>query len=812
MTRLRTIGGLSPLNAALLTAAFVVLSGVSGSAQADGAEQKPDGDYLANWLVAGPLTLDVPVDALLHPDGGVEAKFREGDLAPQSERRWTRYEGEGNLVNLRWVTGYGLEGMRALAFTSFESDAEQSGRIHCVSQNDFKLWLNGSLVLEKPEEAYGPLKWMDRDVALRRGANLCYIVCSTYGAAASVYAAPLFGFAVRVDGPRETPPQPMVWDPIVPSVPTVEDGRYALLSPDWRYMEGDDPAWAQPDFDHSNWKKIPDWRGLGYCQVYWMRIRAHFSPRTALARYFFWAPSNEALDVYIDGVRVHGRDRREDLLDLFHYRDTTLCPPSECTLAVRVTSGGPSWPIQPIFLRPAEKAMSEQLGVLQPRKHHRLFLVFCLFFTLLYYLLVYRNHPRQLEGAVCCFVILLAVASMLLVTTDSWTFHHALPTAGWHSAISAGITYIAGIAMVHVMAYGAVSWRAVFGYAGISAVLFAVGWKLDTRWIAFSIFPLMTLEYVRVWVMYDLIPRRPNRAYVGIGLLFLIAGEIITGLYGPTNGFYFSNIGPYAHLYGLVALAACLVMYASREAALGLHELRSLNVTLEDKVRERTQQVAQLTHRLISAEEAERERIARELHDSVAQTLWYARLSADGGSPDAPEARPAGEMRQLLDKAIAEVKNIAYGLRPPELDKLGFNEALSQACKDFTQKSGIPLDYYANAVDNTYLSPAAEVNLYRVLQEALHNILQHAGASSVRVRLVGAYPSVILRVEDNGRGFDLARQSEQTGADGMGLRSMEERIRLIGGTMSIRSAPGEGVRIVIEVPQGKESDGCSSQS
>jgi signal transduction histidine kinase len=94
-----------------------------------------------------------------------------------------------------------------------------------------------------------------------------------------------------------------------------------------------------------------------------------------------------------------------------------------------------------------------------------------------------------------------------------------------------------------------------------------------------------------------------------------------------------------------------------------------------------------------------------------------------------------------------------------------------------------------------------------VLQEALNNVQQHAEASNVRVRLVGAFPSVILRVEDNGRGFDMVRQRRENAAEAvghMGLNSMEERIRLVGGTMSIRSAPGEGVRIVFEIPQPKE--------
>jgi len=594
---------------------------------------QPDGGYLTDWLVAGPLNTDTPLDAVLGLTGGADAKYREGDPAPGCKAPWTRYRGEGNVINLRKVSGYDLQGMTVLAFCAFESDSEQSGRMHCVSQNGFKLWLNGDLVLDKPEVQYEPLKWVDREVKLRQGANYCLALCSTStGSPDHVYAGALFGFALRADGPQETPAKPLVWDPIVPSVPGLEDGRYVLLSPDWRYMEGDNPEWAKPDFDHSAWK-IPTWPAaeptpdLG--SVYWMRVRAHFAARSILVPYALESVDAVGMEVYLDGVRIHGRDAFDALLDPFHYRDTTVYLPGECTLAVRVVGAGPLHPIARLALRRADKAMGVELSVLQPRKHHRQFLVFLMAFSVLYYILVYRNHPRQIEGNVCCVTILLAIASMLLATTDSWTFHHQLSTSAWRSPMIAAFAYMAGIAMVHVMAYGAVSWWAVLGYAGLTSLLFAVGWKHDSRWVAFSIFPLMTLEYARVWIMYDLIPRRPNRGYVGIGLLGLAAGEVITALHATSNALYFPTAGPYAHLYGLVGLAACLVMYTSRESALGMHELQGLTATLEDKVRERTHQVHELTRALINAEEAERERLARDLHDSVAQTLWFAKMSAE---------------------------------------------------------------------------------------------------------------------------------------------------------------------------------------
>ncbi len=769
--------------------------------EAPAGAAQPDGGYLTGWLVAAPLVTGACLTTALRCADGTNPAPRENEALKDHETRWIRYRGEGNLINLREIAGYDLS-VGAVAYCEFDSDAAQRGHIHFVSQNALRIWLNGNLVFEKPAVPYEPLNWLGCGVELRQGVNSCLLVCS------DTAAEELFGFALRVDGPEVTPPPPLVWNPIVPGVPFIEDGCYKLLSPDWRWMEGDDPAWAGPGFDDSNWK-IPAWPPVERLPepgvTYWMRVRAHFAPGSTLVPYSFVWGSVWDVEVYVDGIRIPGRSSRDSLLDPFHYRDTTVQLPEECTLAARVVSAGPWHPIAHLAVRRADKAMSEELRVGQPRKHHRLFLVFLLASSVVYYLLVYRNHPRQIEGTVCCVTVALACLSMLNVTTDSWTFNHQLPMAAWTSPVLAAVAYTSAIAMAHVMAYGAVSWVAILVYGELSVILFALGWIQDTRWIAFSIFPLMTFEYLRVWTMYDLIPRRANRGYIGIGLFFLVVGLIVSALYGVSNGHQFSAAGPYAHLYGIVGLAACLVMYTSREAALGMHKLQALTAKLEDRVAERTRQVEQLTHRLITAGDAERERLSRDLHDSVAQTLWSAKMTAENLPGTAIEDPRKNELVGLLDKAIGEVRTIAYGLRPPELDKLGFLQAISHLCKDFSYATGILLDYEVCSVDNGSLSAVAEVNLYRVLQEALNNVQQHAGASSVRVRLVGAFPSVILRVEDNGKGFDTAAQSAVSDRE-MGLRSMEERVRLLGGTMRIRSAPGEGVRLAVEIPQQKKDD------
>lgn len=751
-------------------------------------ERHPNGAYLLDWLVAGPLNAGARGESVTSLFGGAEAAYREGDSAPGCEHPWTRYRGGSNVINLREIVGC-AQPTTAVAFCEFESDTDQVGRVYCATQNTLQLCLNGELVLAKAENSE-PLIPEVRDLELRRGTNSFLVLCS-------VTSAPLLGFTLRVDGAEATANQPLIWDPLVPGLPFEWDGRYALLSPDWKWRAGDESAWAAPNFDDSAWERAPAslQSNLMRGAPYWMRIRAHFAPDSTLVPYSFEPLNAQDMRVYMDGVPVLGTESKWTLTDPFAYPGHTFLLPRECTLAVRVISDGHADSGAYPAVRRADKGMSEELRDLQPRKFHRLFLAFCLLLVFVYHAVILHKHPLRREGGACGIVAALALLSMMLSIPDSWTFRHALPALAWMSPVLAGVAYAAGIVMMHVMADGAVNWRFVLGYAVAGTALFLGGWGADMRWLAFAFFPLVTIEYLRVWIAREVIPRRANWVFVGIGLLLLVAGQIATACFALSNDAYFHDFGAHAHLYGLVALATCLVAYLSRQFAGGMRD----SAELEERIDERTRQVKLLTLQVIAAEEAERERLSRELHDGIAQTLCFAKMAAEGQTAGVASGTGRDDVVNLLEKAIQEVRAMAYGLRPPELDKLGFVQAISHCCRDFSDNTGISLDYEAHGVDNVVLDPVVEVNLYRVLQEALSNVQQHAQSSNVRVRLVGASPSVILRVEDNGCGFDVAAQRAK--GSGMGLHNMEERTRLVEGTMRIRTAPGEGTRIIFEVPQ-----------
>jgi len=216
--------------------------------------------------------------------------------------------------------------------------------------------------------------------------------------------------------------------------------------------------------------------------------------------------------------------------------------------------------------------------------------------------------------------------------------------------------------------------------------------------------------------------------------------------------------------------------------------------------------IRNLSRELLKAQENERARIARDLHDNVAQDLSTLKIACETLFDDfdaLPESVSAkmGELSKLMQRSIAGVRDLSYDLRPPNLEYLGLAATISQLCKEFGEKNNVHVEFVCAGLDQAGLSPDIEINLYRLAQEALNNVRRHAQAGHVVVKLVESYPRIILRIEDDGRGFDLEetllRSLEQKR---MGLRSMEERVNLLGGKLRIETAPGKGVKIIAEIP------------
>ena len=216
--------------------------------------------------------------------------------------------------------------------------------------------------------------------------------------------------------------------------------------------------------------------------------------------------------------------------------------------------------------------------------------------------------------------------------------------------------------------------------------------------------------------------------------------------------------------------------------------------------------VHRLTQQLMKAQESERQMISRELHDCIGQDLSTLKIGI-GTLLDNQPVIPAkiklkvSEFSQILQETIMAVRDLAYTLRPASLDQLGLVKTVFQHCEDYSEKTGMTVDFVSAGMDDLRLDFDTEINLYRLIQEGLSNIRKHADANHVIIRLIASFPTIILRIEDNGKGFEVKQrlvtaQNEKR----MGLRSMEERISLLGGKMGIHSRPSEGTKIVVEVP------------
>ena len=221
--------------------------------------------------------------------------------------------------------------------------------------------------------------------------------------------------------------------------------------------------------------------------------------------------------------------------------------------------------------------------------------------------------------------------------------------------------------------------------------------------------------------------------------------------------------------------------------------------------RQAEEQVHALTRELLRAQESERQRISRELHDNMAQTLSSLAIAwktmFDGHPETPPDVRQRAEgLAGHLSGLIRSVRDLAYDLRPLALDELGLSRAVRMHCEEFADQTGLDVEFSAAGLDALPLDTDTAINIFRLVQEALRNVAKHAGAGRVGVKLVASHPHILVRVEDDGQGFDPAERRAQTGQRRMGLQSMEERVLLLGGTFRVHSRPGQGTRIFAEIP------------
>ncbi len=222
-----------------------------------------------------------------------------------------------------------------------------------------------------------------------------------------------------------------------------------------------------------------------------------------------------------------------------------------------------------------------------------------------------------------------------------------------------------------------------------------------------------------------------------------------------------------------------------------------------------TQRRSQLVYSIIRAQEEERRRLAREIHDGPAQVLANVVFRLDicqrllAGDLDKARAE-IENLKALVRQSLQEVRKIIFDLRPMALEDLGLIPALRSYLESFGQKTGLSTSIRIEG-QGTRLPLSYEVALFRLVQEALSNVAKHAEARTVQVLVHHLPEEMRVVVLDDGKGFDVAEAMARQGRDHFGLLGMRERIELLGGTLELSSRPGEGTKVSFTVPDKKES-------
>lgn len=223
----------------------------------------------------------------------------------------------------------------------------------------------------------------------------------------------------------------------------------------------------------------------------------------------------------------------------------------------------------------------------------------------------------------------------------------------------------------------------------------------------------------------------------------------------------------------------------------------SQELILKEKMRE------QLLARLINAQEDERKRISRELHDETSQALTSLKvgLKLVEESADAAQVRKKlTELRALATQTLENVHQLAVELRPSLLDDLGLIAAIQKYTEEYSTEMNINVDSHVSGFGEQRLPPEIEVTVYRIFQEALTNIVKHAEANNVSVVLSCHDSSLVVIIEDDGKGFDVNAVISSTDGKRLGLFGMYERASLVGGKLTIESQPGAGTTIFLDIP------------
>jgi signal transduction histidine kinase len=409
----------------------------------------------------------------------------------------------------------------------------------------------------------------------------------------------------------------------------------------------------------------------------------------------------------------------------------------------------------------------------------------------------------------------IGVTSLCLTGAATWNNFTALWSTWWMGDAVGG--FLGGALVLLWAKQWHLRWtrQRIFETAVVYALVAGVTILVFTGLFANKLFYLLP---ALMWASFRLGPRETAGALAILSIISIWGtlqgiGPFINTSSSPNQSLL--RLQSYLAVLAITNLTVASVVKEANDAAAAVRAARD---EMEERVHERTAMLSNandalrvLAASVQSAQEDERRRVARELHDDLGQRLAALKLKMHAFEAELQNRIIPGPGRlqgllEDIDRMIAEVRRISYNLRPMALDDYGLSVALDMLCKEFERVYNVPTRLRVNGAAGDLHDDQLDIALYRVAQGALSNVAKHASARTVSIFMTRDDNHVVLSVEDDGRGFDVASLRKRRDVySGLGLIGMRERSEMLGGTFSIKSEPEHGTRIQVRIPVSNEN-------
>lgn len=567
----------------------------------------------------------------------------------------------------------------------------------------------------------------------------------------------------------------------------------SLAEADWRAQRGDDIAWAQIGWDDAGWARIapgqtvPNRRQGTQDGFLWYRLRFNLKATDLTGDcYILLGRIQETDEVYLNGQRIGGEGRIAShwygFVSAMRYPRSYVLPSSmlvegENLLAVRtlslfLTAGIPT---ESTAIGPAEPILSEAHRL--QRKAERIEVLTLTLLVLGALITGFLSLTRQSERQhLMLFGFIVAVTVIYVV--DSLLFYPVRFEAAWTkrlvflAAPLIPVILLQYLSVVSGEHFRRLTWLMALLPAACAMPLF-FNQPLDRVMRLYDLWFVSFVPIIAALLLFMLRRARYRMqqsrllllacALVAVGLLFTLLGnDAVPGDLNPIE-------------LGILGMTAVLMVAFARR------------LTREYEARLR------LSAGVLSAQDEERRRIARELHDGLGQRLVAARLLLEAEALH----RPGGQLQEVVQElrdSTRELRAIVHGLRPVELGEVSLRSALTSYGQRIRELTGVRVQIRHS--HNGYIPTEVEEHLFRIVQEAVNNAIRHGSAQDIDIEVAGVGAQLLLRIQDDGAGFRL----ESVNDHGLGLTAMAERVRLCRGHFNVESHVGQGTTIHVEIP------------